>query len=207
MNLTFQEKNVIDFLSSKKEIFWEELAQFCKEPSTVKLKTVKKVVSDIKKKYRDENIDIPFDCNFSSLTIKQEQRETIQFNGQSLVKLNRKPNETKSFPSPVEIKKNPEIDISIKKYVNQVITRNGLFNLNDDDFQIFEYFFNNKERVISLEELRDRVVFPSYGSKLPAKWFFSIQRRINNIRRTIPDLKYRIFTVKIDANSTGYLFK
>lgn len=210
--LTNQEKNVVSFLSNKEKVFWEELASFCKEPSKVKLKTVKKIVSDIKKKYRDNSLNVPFNCEFSSLqenntdidklvpTPEPKKEEAVIFNGQRLVKLERP-------QRPVEAKKQCLIDFTIKKYQTQIICKNGIFNVSDEEFQVFEYFYNNPEKIITLEEFRDQVVFPKFGSKLPPKWFYAIQRRINNLRRQIPDLKNRILTVKVDAFTTGYLFR
>lgn len=211
MKLTPQEKNIVDFLVPKREAFWEELAKFCKEPSKVKLRTVQKIVSDIKKKHKDEDLQCPFDCKFSYLSDPKNQEitpasifkaaeEKITFNGQQLVKLIRP-------IAPIDPRKACQIDFTIKKYQNQVVTKSGVYNLSDDDFQVFEYFYNNPEKIVSLEELRDQVVFPKYGSKLPAKWFFSIQRRINNVRRTVPELKNRILTMKLDNNGTGYFFR
>src|SRR5271170_5355278 len=99
MKLTPQEQNIVDFLIPKREAFWEELAKFCKEPSKVKLRTVQKIVSDIKKKHKDDDLQCPFNCKFSYLSDPKHQEsvfpppvfkvaeEKITFNGQQLVKL------------------------------------------------------------------------------------------------------------------------
>src|SRR5277367_1876899 len=98
MKITAQEQNVIQFLSDRDEVFWEELVQFCKDPANVKLRTVQKIVSDIRKKFRDTNRACPFDCKFGHLNdatfIKQVDvapKETVVHNGQTLTKLVRAP--------------------------------------------------------------------------------------------------------------------
>jgi hypothetical protein len=49
--LTEQEIKITDFLILKGEaiVYWEELAQFAKDPQNVKLKTIKRAVSEIKR--------------------------------------------------------------------------------------------------------------------------------------------------------------
>lgn len=235
MRFTTQETKVITYLTGKKSAYWEELAQFCKDPGAVKLKTVKKIVSDIRKKFKDDNQACPFDCAFQELALTPpvneekfkiaSQSETVNHNGQTLVKVVRtskptprigtlvfggEPN-TGTIPNPVIIgadaRKPYQIEFSIKKWQNQIITKSGIHNLSDEDFEVFEYLYNKHAEIVTLEELRDKVVFPLYGSKLPARWWDSIQRRINNVRRAVPELKNRIFTVKTENNGTGYLFK
>jgi len=216
MKITAQEQNVIQFLSDRDEVFWEELAQFCKDPANVKLRTVQKIVSDIRKKFRDMNRACPFDCRFGHLndtTFKQADeppKETVVHNGQTLTKLVRASVVQKESiipAAPTETRKPHQIDFSIKKWQNQIVSKTGIYNLSSEDFEVFEYLYNNHEKIITLEELRDKVVFPLYGSKLPPRWWDSIQRRINNVRRAVPELKNRIFTVKTENNGTGYFFK
>lgn len=212
MKLTQQEKLVIDFLSNKEVVFWEELAQFCKNPLTVKLRTVQKIVSDIKKKHKENNIDIPFNCSFKVILDQKEEKFIVnnnsmsEFNGQKLVQIKRKNNNIVSSPIKMGM---PKIelpsDFIVKNHQRQVITKSGIYNLNEDDFFVFEYLFNNKHKFISLEELRDKVCFKNYGSKLPPRWFSSIQRRVGNIRNHIPELKNRILTAK-QNNIHGYIF-
>lgn len=67
LKLTTQEVNVVHYLSGKSHVNWEDLAQFAKDPQTVKLKTLQKVVSDVKKKYKDVGSPCPFECTFGSL--------------------------------------------------------------------------------------------------------------------------------------------
>ena len=196
---TQQEEKIIAFLKERNEAFYEELAQFCKKPTEVKLNTIKKIISDIKKKCKDYNIECPFTTKLSLIDNKANQ-EKIVVNGQSLTKIQR----PLIIPDTV---KQCQKDFTIIKYNRQIRSKQGVRTLNEDDFFVFEYMYANPEKVISLDELRDKVVFPQYGSKLPARWWDVIQRRINNIRRAIPELSNRLLTVKIGANGTGYLFQ
>lgn len=223
MKLSQQENQVLGFLSSRQEVYWEELVQFCKNPALVKLKTIKKIVSDLKKKYRENNVPAPFNCSFKLLGVPSEQPKMIQtdtsvdFNGQKLVQVKRtivahsKPNTTPIQHEPsthqqvMESIKSIVPDFTIKNYTRQVLTKSGMYALNDDEFELFNYFYNNPNRFVSLEELRDRVCYPKYGSKLPARWFSAIQRRIGNIRHHIPETRNRLLTAKQNANS-GYIF-
>jgi len=227
MKLTTQEQNFIEYLSSREEAYWEELVQFCKDPTTVKLKTVQKVVSDIKKKFRDENQTIPFNSKFSYFKLPTYEEPVIEegygfptlkitHNGQTLVKLKRPVAEPVTnapvpdrpvLPVPADTRRPHQIEFAIKRWQNQVISRSGAHVLSSDDLEVFEYLYNNYGEVVTLEELRDKVVFPKFGSKLPARWWDSIQRRINNVRRAVPELKNRILTVKTENNGTGYFFK
>lgn len=247
MHFTTQEQHVIQYLCGREEVFWEELAQFCKDPINVKLRTVQKVVSDIKKKYRTMHKKCPFECKFGYLGEHVDEpaieKETVIHNGQTLTKVIRPPQYTpEGYPkgnprfdheaknalerTKKDLKRGEEfqkelrkefdkqeatpqhqVDFSLKKYDHKVVSRSGIHSLSDDDFDVFAYLYDNHEKIITIEELRDKVVYPLYGSKLPARWWDSIQRRINNVRRAVPELKNRIFTVKTENNGTGYLFK
>lgn len=67
LKLTKQEQNIINYCSGKSVVPFEELAQFAKDPMQVKLSTLQKAVSDLKKKYRDLNLTLPFNCQFVQL--------------------------------------------------------------------------------------------------------------------------------------------
>lgn len=222
MKLTQQESQVLNFLSQRKEVYWEELAQFCKNPSTVKLKTVQKVISDLRKKFRDSKKDIPFNCTFSSLVpVKEPAKmvatsEKIDFNGQTLVqvkrhstlKVQKEPEETRTVVSVTEVAKTDtpaQLDFTLKPYTRQVVTRSGIYALNNDEYDLFNYFSMHRGRFVSLEELRDNVCYPKFGSKTPARWFSAIQRRVGNIRHQIPETRNRLLTAKQNNNS-GYIF-
>jgi len=219
MKLSQQEQSFLNFLIPKTEVYWEELVQFCKNPAMVKLKTVQKVVSDLKKKYKDNNEKIPFHCTFKFMPTQMQApkmvstNETTQYLGQTLVQIKR-PTQTKplniSVPDMrvIEIEKPPTtnaFDFILKSFTQQIITKSGVYALNHEEFELFNYLFNNKSKFISLEELRDNVCFPKYGSKLPARWFSSIQRRVSHIRQHIPETRNRLLTAK-QNNNTGYIF-
>lgn len=224
MKLSPQEHKVLEFLSSKQEVYWEELAQFCKDPSTVKLKTVKKIVSDLKKKFQDNKLPIPFSCHFSEITKDNiaakpkmlPTNKTVDFNGQTLVQIKRPPlalnrnsmnlpSSNASISTNTSIVKTSIPDFLIKPYSRQVLTKSGLYTLNDDEFEVFNYLYQNSGKFISLEELRDKVCYPKFGSKIPPRWFYTIQRRIGNIRHQIPETRNRLLTAK-QQNISGYIF-
>ena len=199
--LTDQETKVAAFLSTRTNAYWEELLQFCKNPTTTKLGTLKHIVSDIKKKFREAGMDCPFNTALSLMTPAEEKptAEAITVDGQTLVKVPK--------PQPVvDNTKACQKDFAIDKYNKRIRSKEGIRALNDEDFEVFEYFWQHPETVVSLEELRDKVVYPQFGSKIPARWFDAIQRRVNNLRRTIPELKDRLLTVKLN-NGSGYLLK
>ena len=198
--LTAQEQNIVDFLKDKEEAYWEELAQFSKDPTRVKLKSIKRAVSEIKKKYKDNNMECPIKTKLSLLSNKQMQKseDAITVNNQILVKVPR--------PQVVDTVKQCHKDFAINKFNRQIRSKDGIRTLNDDDFIVFEYIYSRPEKVITMEELRDEVVYPKYGSKLPARWWDSIGRRVNNIRRLVPELQNRLMTVKTGVG-TGYIFQ
>lgn len=223
MKLTQQESQVLSFLSQRKEVYWEELAQFCKDPSSVKLKSVQKVVSDLRKKFRDNNQPVPFNCTFRSLVSKQEPpkmvatSQTVQFNGQQLVQVKRQAHikpvvdiikaltDQPTVPQKIENPTAQQLDFALKQYARQVVTRSGIYSLNSDEYELFDYFMSNRGRFVSLEELRDNVCYPKFGSKTPARWFSAIQRRVGNIRHQVPETRNKLLTAKQNNNS-GYIF-
>src|SRR5260370_22893103 len=80
LKLTKQEWQVTNYLIGKNngKVFWEELAQFAKDPQNVKRKTVLKIISEIKKKYLIVGALVPFNVNFGSLTSEPEIKEPLQ---------------------------------------------------------------------------------------------------------------------------------
>jgi hypothetical protein len=223
VHLTEQETKLLKFLSNKEIAYWEELAQFSKSPTTVKLKTIRKSVSELRRKFTSAHLPVPFSCQFQSMATTANgnkrtpsaspNKETMIFNGQTLVKIK----SSASPPRPslalvsaeaVMPKITPKSDpnlFQVNHIAREVLTRSGKYRPNIEDFEILEYLFQQK-RFVSLEELRDKVVYPNFGSKTPTRWFNSIQSRVNNIRRQIPEAKNRILTVRCDM-MTGYLFQ
>jgi hypothetical protein len=230
MKLSQQEQSFLTYLIPRAEVYWEELVQFCKNPATVKLKTVQKVISDLKKKYKDNNQALPFHCTFKSMQTQTQNPkmvstgETSEYLGQKLVQIKRPTKQAEAMLPPgfvwttdskpiaemrvIEIEKPSTInafDFILKSFTQQIVTKSGVYALNHEEFELFNYLFNNKSKFISLEELRDKVCYPKYGSKLPARWFSAIQRRVSHIRQHIPETRNRLLTAK-QNNNTGYIF-
>jgi len=198
LSLSEQEVKIINYLQSKSEkVALEELAQFAKNPLNVKKKTIQRVISEIKRKYKKANLPLPFSCSFTNLAIAEPTpHQTIKSLIQErLVQIQA----AKDTRHPVQ--KEFELDRLSKR----VRTKYGFVNLNDPEWEVFKYIYNNPARLISLSELRDKVVYPQYGSKLPPRWFFSIMRTVNNLRRQVYGLNNRLFTVKSDE--TSYIFQ
>ncbi len=204
MKLTQQESKICDYLKAKNgsEVAWEELAQFAKDPTQVKLKSIKKVVSEIKRKYLSEGKAIPFAVNFKLLGKDDLIPTTTK--EQELVQVKRTPggkvilvNDTRHVA---------QIDFELDKQgYHRVITSSGAYQLNDNEWDMMKYFHARPGKLIPISELRDKVAYPLYGSKMPARWFDAIGRTINNLRRQVFGLDKRLLTVK--STETSYLFQ
>lgn len=226
VKLTEQETKVVDYLVPRtgKQVYWEELAQFAKDPQSVKIKTVKKTVSEIRRKYAAVGVAEPFNVSFATLTQTEEpkaEEKPVQTIGDLIKeKLGQNLNLSQNL---VQIKKTPagntivvdgknntnqlpaQVDFVLDRNTKRVKTKFGSHLLNDTEWEVFKYIHSNAGRIIAISELRDKVVFEHYGSKLPARWFDSIMRIINNMRRAIPGLERRLLTVK--GVETSYLFQ
>lgn len=213
VKLTNQELKVIDFLTLRnhQDVHWEELAQFSKDPKSVKLKTIQKVISDLKKKYVHFGIPFPFKGAFSSMTklvvtgevVKQK---TFEKQEQTLVQIKRTPGGNVIKADSDEANKPmAHIDFVLDFNTKRVKTRSGGHLLNDNEWYMMKYFHANVGRIIKISELRDKVVYQNYGSKLPPRWFDSIGRTVNNLRKQVPELSTRLLTVK--GAETSYLFQ
>lgn len=227
-----------NYIKSRSIIFWEELAQFAKDPQNVKIKTMKKVVSEIKRKYKSAGLEPPFEINFRTMTDsvleKKESKLSTDINAmemfssksvvgiqseQVLVKMKRTPTLVPKVMVASLIKEpvvNPmlapvapipmaHLDFVLDRNMKRVRTKSGYYNLNDGEWEVFKYFHANVGKLIPISEIRDKVVFPQYGSKLPARWFDAIMRLVNNARKQIPELQRRLLTVK--GSETNYLFQ
>ena len=225
IKLTEQEARVVDFLLSKNNssVYWEELAQFAKSPQTVKLKTIKKTVSEIRRKYIATGLTVPFSVSFTTMQVEEDEPEAPAIDATIIDSfLNQAP----TVPSPqnlVQIKRTPagntmtvnsnsapsllpaQLDFTLDLASKRVRTRYGAHLLNDSEWDVFKYFHAHAGKLIGISELRDKVVYPQYGSKLPARWFDAIMRIINNMRRAVPGLEHRLLTVK--GAETSYLFQ
>ena len=220
VKLTSQETKVIAFLTTKGDgpIHWEELAQFAKDPQTVKLRTIQKVVSDLKRKYLQANVPFPYNGKFSSLNAPPKEEPKPQTIGELIKeKLSEKQEQTL-----VQVKRTPagnvirtdsadgakpvaQVDFVLDPLSRRVKTRYGAHLLNEREWDMMKYLHANVGRVIAISELRDKVVYEKYGSKLPPRWFDHIKAIIGNLRAQVPGLRDRILTVK--GVETSYLFQ
>jgi hypothetical protein len=216
LKLTDQDRRVVNFLTAhnNSEVYWEELAQFSKDPRNVKLKTIQKTVSELRRKYTQAGITVPFNVTFKTLVapktealIVPEPTAVVAMATppvQNLVKIKRTPdgntikmNGSNQHPA--------QVDYALDFNSRRVKTKYGSHQLNDNEWDIMKYMHSNVDRVVTISELRDKVMFPLAGSKLPARWFDAIMRVINNLRRQIPNLNKRLLTVK--GEETSYIFR
>jgi len=240
-----QETKVINYLISRNNsnVYWEELAQFSKDPETVKLKTIKKIVSEIRRKYVTAELAVPFNVSFHTMTPEKEGSPPVDAEApettdtqpapaltigdlireklgaeqpQILVQVKRKPSEKKMVvtppspatvtpPAPTPPTHVAHADFIMDRNTRRVRTKFGIHNLNDSEWEVFKYFHTNVGKLIPISEIRDKVVYPQWGSKLPARWFDAIMRIINNMRRAVTGLDRRLLTVK--GVETSYLFQ
>lgn len=203
LSLTTQELNVIRYLSALKEteIPWVVLAQFSKDPKTVKYKSIQKVISEIKRKYKGVGIPLPFTVSVTNTV----EAATVQAPAtQTLVQVKRTPGGNTVIVGS-NTQSAAQIDFALNLNTKSVKTKFGSHKLNDNEWYMFKFLHENAGTLIKISTLRDKVMFPNYGSKLPARWYDSIMRVINNMRRAIPGLDKRLLTVKSDE--TCYLFQ
>lgn len=214
IKLTAQELNIVNYCSGKPQVPYEELAQFSKEPATVKLKTIQKTISDLKKKYRDANLILPFNCVFIQLAKTQDKPLAVSADKlipssapveQKLVQLrmtrggNRVPMDNKQ--------PDVHIDFKLEPLYKRVRTKSEVINLSDNEWELFTFLHSKAEKTISIEEMKD-VVYKNFGSKTPAGWADSIKRTLSKLRRNIHELKTqeRLMTI-IGSNTTYYMLK
>lgn len=176
------------------KVSWQELVQFSVNPTTVKLSTVQKSISDLKKAFTDLKIEVPFDVKFENMIVENEQK---------IVQVKRTP--AGKVVSADDTRHVAQIDFQLDTGYQRIVCSTGKYQVNDNEWLMFKYFHSNPGKVISISELRDKVAYPLYGSKLPARWFDSIGRTINNLRRQVFGLEKRLLTVK--GAETSYLFQ
>lgn len=222
--LTEKENQVMGFLMSRNngQVYWEELAQFSKNPQNVNIKTVKKTVSEIKRKYTLIGEPLPFQVSFTSMVDKS---------GTYDISPNEVLNAAPTQPSPqklvafkrtsvgktitVNIPQVPQpkaihpchVDFVLNKNSRRVHTKDGAFNLNDNEYNVFAYLHEHVGTLVALSELRDKVVYQHFGSKLPARWFSAILRIVGNIRHQIPGIRGRLMTIASPGQETKFLFQ
>jgi hypothetical protein len=208
VNLTDLEKRVISFIISKNNstIYLEELVQFAKDPQNVSRKTVLKWLSEIKRKYTNANMPLPYTVTFQSMSKPNQSVQTAPDVQQQLVQIKRTPDGNMMRINPSAPTAHPaHVDFVLDRNTRRVRTKAGSFQLNENEWNVFKYIYENVDKMITLSELRDQVVYPQYGSKLPARWFDAIMRMVNNLRRQVVGLNGRLLTVK--GTETTYLFK
>ncbi|MCZ2222495.1 MAG: hypothetical protein LC122_02575 [Chitinophagales bacterium] len=201
VKLTPQEKNIVDYLTSRSEVKIEELAQFSKNPLSVKTKTLQKSISDIKRKYSVANVPLPFSCTFlkseADIQAKKEPEPVIQLRktvGGNMVNAN-------------ENILDAHVDFKIDRIWKQVLTRYGKINLSDNEWELFCLLHSNAEKQVSLEVIKN-TLYKNFGSKTPANWSEVIARTFTKLRKNIPELKTqnRLLTM-IGANETFYMLR
>lgn len=209
VGLTAQEKAIHNYIVNRPSriIYLEELAQFAKDPQNVKCKTIQKTVSEIKRKFKVAGWPDPFANKlFASMA-----QETLQVTApapvpaQTMVQVKPTPDGNMVRVSGSGAAHPAQVDFLIDRLTKSVRTKYGNHRLNDSEWDVFKYLHENVGRLITLSELRDKVVYPQYGSKLPARWFDSIMRIVNNLRRQVVGLDKRLLTVK--GAETTYLFQ
>lgn len=225
IKLTEQEARVVNFLLSKNNstVKWEELAQFAKSPQTVKLKTIKKTISEIRRKYTETGISVPFNVSFAMMPTAEDKPELPTIDATAIDDFLSQPLQPSPVQNLVQIKRTPagntmtvnsndtvsllpaQIDFALDFNNRRVKTRYGSQSLNENEWLVFKYIHAHAGKLIPISELRDKVMYPQAGSKLPARWFDAIMRIINNMRRAIPGLEHRLLTVK--GAETSYLFQ
>lgn len=205
LKLTPQEQKVIRYCTGKDEVNYEELAQFSKDPKSVKLSTIRKIISDLKKKFVDANLPIPFDCKFSTLVKEMKIESKAEESKQVLVKVVKTPSGNVVPDDGTSLF--AHVDFKLDKNYRKVKTRNGSIELGPQEWEIFSYLHSHAEKPVSLEELKE-VVYPKWGSKTPHNWADSISRSLTKIRKNIPELKMngRLLTIT-SMQGTSYMLK
>lgn len=225
LKLTDQEQQVINYLNGKAFVYWEELAQFAKEPQNVKLKTIQKLVSGIKLKFNRTNIPCPFDCMFTSKPADNSSSPTTTHNfpAASAPKGGPLPILPSSTPSqlsqirvtlggnrvPVtDVRPDAHIDFQLLPNRRAVKTRNSVQELGENEWEVFTHLHKNAGRPVDIEEFRN-IIWKNFGSKTPHNWAESFARRLTNLRKNIPELKLqgRLMTVTSTGQSTAYMLK
>jgi len=233
VKFTKQETDIINYLVPRNNttVYWEELVQFAKDPTTVKLKTIRKAVSELKRKCSLASVPMPFNVSFQTMSLNKETEpmmieEDLMSKAwvnacemgkqplsppqpQKLVPLKRAsiPNHDGDSMTTSNQSASPSAhsDFVLDRTMRRVKTKYGYHLLNEREWDVMKYLHENVGKVIRISELRDEVLYPQYGSKLPPRWFDHIKTVVGHLRAQVPGLKERILTVK--GSETGYLFQ
>jgi hypothetical protein len=202
LKLTPQEQNVINFLVPKQHCSLEELSQFSKDPTSVKEKTLMKIVSDLKKKFTSAGVAVPFNCQIVKVPPKPAVVEEVRMRKTIGGKLVRLDDHTPDLHIDFQLKKASNLDGSPN---NQIKTNNGWVRLNESVFELMELFYNNPGVCFSKEDLKN-AMWPQWGSRTPASWWGNLGGRMTSLRTSVPEIKTRLFTIKI-GGETNYMMK
>lgn len=200
IKLTEKENQITNFIKDKSIVYWQELTQFSKDPGSVKLSTIKKSISELRRKFIKANEVVPFDCEFKDLMVKQTTGELVLLKTRKNKTIEKQTEEIK----PVIAEKKINQDFKLDKNSRKIFGKYGgtSFETQDNLWYLLVYLFDNAEKEISLEELRDKVFFQNWGSKIPARWFSTITRNLNELRKSIPAFKERIKTIRYTDRTT-----
>ncbi|HVI42718.1 MAG TPA: hypothetical protein VM577_19090 [Anaerovoracaceae bacterium] len=195
ISLTPQELKIVSFLQTKKSVKVDDLFQFAKPG--VKIKTLQKIISDLKRKYKLADIAFPkCEIKFKAQTKIEPKEIKVE---QKLIQV------VKKKPEPIPELPRFQLDFKLNYNRRQVITREGTFTIdNIDDWEMLKFFWKNPDRRIPIEELKD-LYWHNWGSKTPSRWMDSITRRVTKLRRAVPPLIGRLITVPDPKQGTFYL--
>ncbi len=199
MKLTPQEQNFLNYLKSEKEPTYEGLSKFCKKDT--KLKTIKRVISDIKAKYKSDGVSFDFNITDKPQSPKLE----VKPEKETLVQL-RKTLGGNIIDASINIP-DAQIDFKMDNIWKTIRTKNGTIKISESEWLIFEHLLINAEKQISIDSLKD-VLYKNHGSKTPANWSDVIAGVLTKLRKNIPELKKdeRLLTIR-STNTTYYMVK
>jgi hypothetical protein len=207
LKITNQEQKIINYLEGKKEVAWEELAQFAKHPQEVKQKTLQKAISDLKLKFKRAGLQPPFYCTFYQMSKPTTNAPAVAsvppFDG-SLVQMRRTKGGKRVPITNTEL--DAKLDFRLDKSYRIVISvERGRVRLSDGEFEIFELLYNNAGKPVSIEEMR-LTRFPR-GSNCPPTWAEQIASTLTKLRKNLPELKRdnRLLTVGSSTGQTSYM--
>lgn len=196
---TPQEQKFIEYLKSHETATWDDLRKLCKNADNTQIKTVKRVVSDIKAKFKSKNQNLPWTAQISEATPIQKEPE------QKIIELRRTIGGNvidKSINIP-----DAQIDFKMDNVWKTIKTKSGTIKVSTPEWEIFEHLLINAEKQVSIHDLKE-VLFKNFGSKTPANWAEVISRTLTKLRKNIPELKKdeRLLTVT-STNTTFYMIK
>ncbi len=217
IHLTEQDKNLVNYLTGKDEVSWEELAQFAKSPTTVKRKSLLRAVSDLRKKYADAGLAAPFNCRFFDLgTMPSANAPSQPVKAVAVV----------VAPPVVQMRKTiggklvraddtkPDLhhDFQLSKGANcdgspnyQIKTKAGWVRLPESAYELLEIFYASPGVAFSKEDLKNKL-WPQWGSRTPPSWAGNLTHRMTDLRTCVPEMKTRLLTIRVN-NDTSYMMK